>query len=253
MLAAAGACYADSTGNLRLALQRPAIFLEQEGAEQDPARETRALASLKGPAAGRVVRALLDFRPPYGIRELAARSGTPIASVSRVVALLEREAILARGPRGDVREVDAPALLRRWVRDYRFSSSNRTARFHEAKGVDCFLRRLRRSGLRYAVTGFAAAARKLPDGGPAPAAAYVEDLDATVDRLDLRAVRSPANVVLASPFDPVVFDRAWSEGGVVHAALAQVAADLLGGPPAEVGEGQQLLAWMETHERAWRS
>lgn len=90
LLMDAGIGYWDATGNLRVQLDRPAIYLLLQGAETNPWREPRPLYSLKGPTAGRVVRALCDLRPPYGVLELAERSQTPAASVSRVVQLLER-------------------------------------------------------------------------------------------------------------------------------------------------------------------
>jgi len=76
-LTLSGANYADSTGNLRLVLDEPAIFIEIAGATSNPYPEERSvpLRTLRGPAAARVVRAVCDFRPPYGIRELATRAG----------------------------------------------------------------------------------------------------------------------------------------------------------------------------------
>jgi len=51
--------YADLTGNVWLTADVPAIFISDRGADSDPWREEeRPLCSLKGPAAGRVVRAL---------------------------------------------------------------------------------------------------------------------------------------------------------------------------------------------------
>ena len=99
LLKEAGASYADASGNMRVVADRPGIFVEAEGAQKDPGREPRPLASLKGPAAARVVRALCDFRPPYGVRRLAEIAETAPASASRVVSLLEREALIERGPR----------------------------------------------------------------------------------------------------------------------------------------------------------
>jgi len=58
------------------------------------------------------MRALCRLRPPYGVRELARRTGIPPASVSRVVTLLEREAIVVRGARNGVVSVDEAALFR---------------------------------------------------------------------------------------------------------------------------------------------
>lgn len=251
LLAAAGASYLDSTGNLRLALERPAVFLQTEGAAKDPAREPRPLASLRGPAAGRVVRALCDFRPPYGVRALAERCATAPASVSRVVGLLEREAIVVRRENGEVTEVDWPALLRRWTQDYQFASSNVTMTLLEPCGHEAFVQKLRCFGRRYAISGPLAAARKAAVATPRLAIAYVED-PAAAETLELSLADRGANVLLAVPFDPVVFDRSWSERGVTYAALSQIAADLLTSPESGPTEGAELIAWMRKNERTWR-
>jgi len=254
LLTAADANYLDSTGNLRIALEQPAIFLQTEGADKDRAREPRALVSLKGPAAGRVVRALCDFRPPHGVRALAERCATSPASVSRVVSLLERDAIVVRGESGEIAEVDWPALLRRWTQDYKFASSNVPMTFLEPRGLDAFLEKLRSFGHCYAVSGsLAAATRKAPVAAAPLAFVYVEDPAAAAEALDLRVADRGANVLLATAFDPVVFDRSWSERGVTYAALSQVAADLLTSSSCAPAEAAELIAWMRRHERDWRS
>ena len=53
-LTEAGIGYADSTGNLRLTVDRPAVFIETQGADKTPFREERLLRSLKGGRAARV-------------------------------------------------------------------------------------------------------------------------------------------------------------------------------------------------------
>lgn len=152
-LSLAGVSYADSTGNLRVALAQPALFIETSGAQSNPWPDDRPLRSLRGRAAGRTVRALCDFRPPYGIRELAARAGIPAPTVARVVDLLDREAIVEREPRGRVIAVDWPALIRRWARDYSFVESNRAGTFLEPRGLAALIQKLRQSPLEYSVTG----------------------------------------------------------------------------------------------------
>lgn len=253
LLAAACASYVDATGNLRLALERPVVYLETQGAEKDPVREPRPLVSLKGPAAGRVVRALCDFRPPYGVRELAERCATAPASVSRVVSLLERDAIVVRGDAGDIADLDWLALLRRWTQDYQFTASNSVMTFLEPRGLDTFLEKLRHFGRRHALSGSLAAARKAPTVSPRQGIAYVDDPTAAADLLDLRAGDRGANLLLATPFDPVVFDRSWSERGVTYAALSQVVADLLTCPGRGSAEGTELIAWMRKNDRVWRT
>ncbi len=252
LLAAADASYLDSSGNLRLVLERPAVFLLAQGAEKDPAREPRPLVSLKGPAAGRVVRALCDFRPPYGVRALAELCKTAPASVSRVLSLLENDAIVVRGESNEVTEVDWPALIRRWTHDYEFASSNTTMTLLEPHGLEAFVEKLRHCGRLYAVSGSLAANRKAPVGPTSLALAYVEEPHAAAEALELH-VADRGNVLLAAPFDPVVFDRSWSEAGVAYASLSQVAADLLASPGHDPADGAVLMAWMRKNERGWRT
>ena len=67
--------YADAAGNLRLAVDRPALFLRDVGAGKDPWRGPgRPKANLAGEPAARVVRALLDYAPPYSVPRLVQLS-----------------------------------------------------------------------------------------------------------------------------------------------------------------------------------
>lgn len=251
----AGAGYADTTGNMRLAVDDPALFIETTGARTNPWPSERPvpLRSLKGPSAGRVARALCDLRPPYGVRELAARIGTSAASVSRVVDLLDREALLTRAPRGEIETVDWPGVLRRWVQDYAFAKSNRVETFLEPRGLDALEKKLPTSSETYAVTGSLPAAVVAPVAAPRLVAIYVEEPTLAAERLGLRAAEAGANVLLVRPFDRVVFERVWNRGGVTYCALSQVAADLLTGPGRGPSEGDALIQWMEADEDAWRT
>jgi hypothetical protein len=100
MLAEAGASYMDATGNLRIVVDRPALYLKADGASADPwrgpERETR---TLRGKPAARVTRALIDYKPPLGIRELSKLSGASLGSTYRTVDFLHKEALIQRGQR----------------------------------------------------------------------------------------------------------------------------------------------------------
>ena len=114
-LADAGISYADATGNMRFVTTRPAVFIETKGAVRNPWRENVPLRSLQGRRSARVVRAVLDYLPPFGTRELATLTGNAPASISRVAGLLEQDAIIERAsPRGAIVSVDWKRLLRRW-------------------------------------------------------------------------------------------------------------------------------------------
>ena len=166
VLRANGIGYADPTGNIRIELARPPLLIELEGADKNPWYEDRPIRSLRGPAAASVIRALCDFRPPYGVRELAQRAGLSAASVSRIGSFLDGEALLTRTPRGSVEDVDWAGLLRRWGRRLRLLHVQvRHVLRLEPRGLS---RSSATSGLdRYAVTGSLAATRVAPIAAPA--------------------------------------------------------------------------------------
>lgn len=70
--------------------------------------------------------------------------------------------------------------------------------------------------------------------------------------LGLRPVEAGANVLLATPRSPVVFERTSTWRGIDIVAPSQVAADLLGSPGRNPAEGDYLLDWMKENEDAWR-
>lgn len=245
--------YADSTGNFWLVLTKPVVWVERWGATENPWHEKRALQSLKGAKAGRVVRALCDFRPPYGVRELAQRAWVTPAAVSRVATIFDRETLLRKDARGRIIEVDWEGVLRRWVDDYRVLSSNRMVRFLEPRGLPHLLEKLAQSSLRHAVTGSLAAIRHSPIAASRLAMVYVDEVADIGRELGLHPTESGTNVMLLAPFDEVVYDRTVSNAGVVYAAVSQVAVDLLTSPGRGPEEGEGLLVWMKEHERDWRT
>lgn len=255
-LVSSDANYLDATGNLYLRLARPALFIERQGASSNPWLKGRDLRTLKGPAAGRVVRALGDFRPPYGVRELAQHAQTPAGTVTKILALLGREALVARASRGkyagEILSVDWPRLLQRWTQDYNFETSNVTRPYLEPRGLDALLAKLKTTPMLYAITGSFASISVAPVVQPRLMALYIEDAERAAAALGLRPAERGANILLAQPFDKVVFARATVRDDLTYAAYTQVAADLLTGPGRGPQEGAALLKWMEEHEDAWR-
>lgn len=253
-LARNGIGYADTTGNFRLALDEPALFIETPGADRDPWPDDQPLRSLRGAAAGRAVRAFCDFTPPYGTRELAARAGLPAPTLSRVAELLEREGILQRErSRGRIVTLDWQAALRRWTEDYNFTRSNRTSTWLEPRGLPALQDKLRTWGVRSAITGSLAANAVAPITAPRLAAVYVEHAEAAAGQLGLRRAESGANVVLAEPLDMVAFARCFERDGLAYAAHSQTAVDLLTGPGRWPAEGEAVLEWMQANEPDWRA
>lgn len=245
--------YVDLTGNIRVSLDHPALFIRASGAERDPRREERPARTLKGAKAGRVVRALCDFAPPVGVRELAERSGVDPGYVSRVFTLLEKEDLIQRESRGPVTYTDWRDLIRRWTEDYSLLGSNRTGSYLEPRGLGSLLSKLRGSDLRYAATGSLGSASVAPVASARLAILFVDDMEDAAERLDLRPAEAGQNVILAEPFDPVVYERNRQQEGIFYVALSQNAADLLTSPGRGPNEAEELMNWMTRNEDAWRS
>jgi hypothetical protein len=252
MLEKLGFSYADATGNLRIVTRAPALFIEVSGADSNPWAEARPLRSLRGPASARVVRALLDFRPPYPLRLLAEVAELSLGSASRVVSLLVAEALVERPGRGPIEGIDWKGLLRRWSQDYSLLEANRSAFLLEPRGPRALLARLPELDGPYAVTGSLAASRRAEVAPAALAAVYVRDIDKAARRLGLRVAPSGGNVVLLEPLADVAFERTWDQDGTTYAALPQVAVDLMTSPGRGPAEAEALIEWMEENEDAWR-
>ena len=252
-LVAAGISYADSTGNLRLSADKPAIFIETQGQDRNPFRENRPLQSLKGSRAARAVRSFLDYRTPFGTRELAGETQNSLATVSRVSDLLVREAIIVRnGPRGRISSVDWETLVRRWAMDYDFMKANALTTYLEPRGSRVLFDRLREADFRYAVTGSFAAVRLAPVAEPRLVTLYADDPETAADSLGLRLAETGGNVAIARPFDPVVFERTEIADGITYARVTQVLLDLMTGPGRGPAEAEGLLEWMRENEEIWK-
>ena len=252
-LVAAGISYADSTGNIRFSAEKPAIFIETQGQDRNPFRENRPLQSLKGSRAARAVRSFLDYRPPFGTRELAGETQNALATVSRVSDLLVREAIIVRdGPRGRISSVDWETLVRRWAMDYDFAKANSLTTYLEPHGPRVLFDRLREADFRYAVTGSFATVRLAPVAEPRLVTLYAADPEYAADSLRLRPAETGGNVLIARPFDPVVFERTESADGITYARVTQVLLDLMTGPGRGPAEAEALLEWMRENEEIWK-
>ena len=248
LLAQAGVNYCDASDNLRLAVDNPAIFVETTGKTVNLWRGNRAIRSLRGPISGRVVRALCDFRPPFGVLELAATAKIPPASVSRVIVLVEQEGLLTRTAGGSVLTVEWEGLIRRWTVDYAFWGSNHVRRFIARRGLSELTKMLPACALRYAITGPMAAEHLVRGGVGEQAALYVDYPADAAKQLDLDPVASLGDVLLVEPFNTTVFERTWARRGLVYAAPSQIAADVLTTPGYDHANAEAFLAWMRGHE-----
>jgi hypothetical protein len=251
-LSLSGFAYVDLTGNSRLVLTDPGLYLKTSGADRNPDPSERPTRSLRGPKAGRIVRTLCDLSEPPGIRQIASRTNLDAGYVSRIVALLDRETLVERGPRGRISRVDWQRLLRRWAQEAPLENRGDTTSYLEPRGLSASLGRLRSSRLRYVITGSLAASRLAPIAPPRLAILYVESIDRAAQELSLRPAETGGNVLLLLPNDEWAFEGAKEEEGLLYAAPSQVAADLLTSPGRGPAEGEELIRWMAENQEKWR-
>ena len=249
--------YADAAGNLRVALRTPALFVHDVGAQRDPWRGPgRPKGNLTGVSAARVVRALVDFRPPYTVPRLMKLAGTPSGNTYRAVEFIEEQALLTRADDGKITDVSWRALLERWSQDYSFANLAGGGTYLAARGLPDFMKRLaplpEDEVGRYAVTGSLATPKWEAYAPAKNAMIYAENPDQLADYAGLRPVDAGANVLIASAEKTAAFERTQRLDGVVIVAPSQTAVDLLTAPGRGPEKGRALLDWMEQNEPDWR-
>ncbi|MCU1362839.1 MAG: hypothetical protein JWM55_667 [Acidimicrobiaceae bacterium] len=247
--------YLDLTGNVRIALNHPSIFIYSKGAPRNPTPSPRAAARLKGPKAGRLARFLIDVTPPYGVGQIAQITGLAAGYISRLLTSLDEDALIERSGRGQVDSVDITSLLRLWTQTYDVFKSNQTSSYVAAQGPEDALDRLSsltQETFPVIVTGSFSAVRFAPVAAPSFLLLYCSEPSTLAKELGLLPADRGSNVALLRPFDEVVWERTTYEEGVRYAAVAQTAADCLTGNGRMPAEGEALAKWMEGNQFQWR-
>lgn len=252
-----GLSYLDATGNARIILPRPGLWIETDGASDDPWRgRGRPTTTLRGAPATKVVRLLLDAKGPWIAQQIADHADVSTGSVYRALDYLDGEALVERN-RGRITVPSWVALLQAWADQYQFIGSNVITRWIAPRGLEALTERVARVGTaggNYAITGSLAvpdAARYAPARN---AMIYVRSPRQAAEAWGLRpAEPGSSNVLLAEPRADVPFARVRvRDDGLVCAAAAQVACDLLNGPGRAPEEAEELIKWMERNESTWR-
>jgi hypothetical protein len=250
----------DGTGNLRLRLDSPAVFVDRAGADRSPFRDRadRQLKSLRGPGAAKVVLELCESTLPVGVRDLAGHAHVGVATSARVLELLAREAVISRDESGAVISVSKPRLVGRWALDHEVMTANEVIPALDPRGLGHALSRLSEVDTGVTVTGSAAARAYLP-GDITPVSPltslslYADDPIGLMAEVGLTAVARGANVLVMRPYDEVVHAKARRVGGLRCVPPAQVVADLMTGPGRSSEEAEQLLAALVAVEPGWES
>lgn len=195
-----GVGYIDLAGNCRLSFDN--VYILKEG-KKNPYSNKRDLRSLFSPKAERILRVMLSNPGnSWKIEELANTAEVSLGQVSNVKKLLaDREWIDAF----DFKLTEPRQLLMEWGVAYQSGRNKRTDyySFQNVNDLECSVAEACEDmGLSYALTGFSAAARRIPMVRYQRANIYVnEDSEGLIERLGIKKVTSGANLSIWEPYD----------------------------------------------------
>lgn len=252
--------YLDLTGNILLRLDRPAIFIKTQGADENPSPEPPGRRGFTGPRAARLVRQLVDFREPRRASELAAATDLSEGYVSRLLDSMSDEALIGRSKDRLITKVDWRGLLRARAASYQLMRANHVAPAIARKGSARLLETLRQDGGEVLATGSIAAHAFAPTAVGGALMLYVPPGPHTIDQVarDLSLLRidqaADADVLLLQPMSSGAMERPYPEriDGIRCVGLSQLVLDCLSGPGRMPAEGEAVLEWMVEHEDEWR-
>lgn len=232
-----GVGYIDLAGNCRLNFDN--VYILKEG-KKNPYSTKRDLRSLFSPKAERILRVLLsNSDKSWKTEELANTAKVSLGQVSNVKKLLaDREWI-------DVfnfRLKEPLQLLMEWSAVYKSERNQRTD-YYSFKNVNeleySMAEICEDMGLNYALTGFSAAARRIPRVRYQRASIYVNnDTEGLVERLGVKKVSSGANLSILTPYDAGVLYGIEKVEGINLVSAVQNYLDLKG----ERGRGEEAAA-----------
>jgi DNA-binding transcriptional ArsR family regulator len=256
-----GINYLDASGWAFIKMDDPPIYIRAEGAERPQPRLASEVTRLNGIAVGRILRALLEIRPPIGVRELAQRASVKSpGSVSKLLPTLGSAGAIERDQGGQIVTIKRRALLQRWTQDYSFLNGNGVVLDYLApRGLAPVLERLSQSP-NVCVTGAFAGndylrVQTVPVVPATRLSLYSTNPRQLAQDLDLvRMDRQSSNVVMTVPRDSELLASPEQRGSNLPLApLPQVLADLLTLPGRESLLADQLMDQLAESDELWRS
>lgn len=254
--------FADATGNFSLVDPNKLLFLQSDkGAKTNPWKGPgRERSTLKGEAAARVVRGLIQLNPPYSLPKLTKAVGSSSGVTYRVVDYLEKQGLLVRGEvetnnrtTSQIVDVDWEKLIEAWAKDYSFGGNNAVTSYLNPRGIEEVLKKLRNiDPTTYAITSSIAASEYEKYAESKQLRIYAKNTEELAAELKLVEVDSGTNVQIATTEFKSVFEDTSLVNGLNLVALPQIAVDLLSGPGRNPGEGEALIKWMKDNEKKWR-
>ena len=235
-------------------MSRPGLLISTAGALRDPSPKPSKRPNIRGPRAWALLRTLVEVRPPYRVSELASRLAADVGYVSRLLGALADELLISRAMRGPVQHVEWESVVRQMAASYTLHGANDITSWVASGGSEQFLTDLGASQTNgWAISGSFAAAPFVSVAAPEVAVVYAQDPDRIATITRLRQVRTGGNVILARPYDRIVFERTWSRSNAVYVSLTQVVVDCLTGAGRMPAEGEALLDWLRRKALRWQA
>lgn len=236
----------DLSGNARIVAPGIRVLIEgQPNRFKSRGRPSSAFA----PKSSRISRWLLmHVDHLVKQRDLAQATDMDEGFTSRIVSRLEEENFILRGQDGEIRLRDPDLLLDAWRETYDFSMHQVIPGHLAARSGEEALRLLvdglRSEGVRYAVTGLAAAWLLTKFSGFRLTTMYVADRPASevLESLGFHEEERGANVWIVVPKDDGVFQGADERDGITCVHPVQAYLDLKDQPERAKEAAEQLRA-----------
>jgi hypothetical protein len=246
--------FLDQTGNVEVRLRRPGLYVRTSGSSNDPNPKPISGPTLRGPRVWALMRTLIEVTPPYTAGDLSSALGIDDGYVSRVLQTLANERLISRQPRGAVTGVQWEPLLHQLATTYSLFDANGTSMWVAAAGPDQMLSdAIAAKARRWAVTGSFVASSIAPVAAPEVAVVFTDDPERFAKTARLLPTKIGANVILAKPYDPIVFQRGWPNAEFPSVSVTQLAIDLLAGNARMPAEGEALIKWMRGDPSRWQT
>lgn len=225
--------YIDLSGNCLIACEGLYIRVEGKANKYKETRKTRAIFDRSAVKSSVILRTMLsDAQKQWRVQDLAEASASSIGQASNVKRVLEEKELAVIGARGFY--ISKPDdLLEQWAATYHLKP-NTVIECYSADSAPEFERKLaelgKNKGVDYALTGFAGGVRYAPAVRYTKVHVYIplQDVQESIEYLELKRVNSGSNVSIIVPYDPCVLLDIREVQGCRIASPVQVCLELLG-------------------------
>ena len=251
-----GFSYFDASGNILLAPKDLPIFLKI--ASNSKPVLIKFQDSLHSTSAIRLMRFLVDVKPPYGVVDIEKATLINRGFISRILKVIYKEGYIERNARGPVKEVDWRSLLLRIAQESPTFDSNEVLKYIARTSLSQLLEKVSNPPLKNSltITGSFAAYQIAPIAAPSLLVMYSNKLFSQIEieaELDLLPADDGANVMIVRAKKGNSYSFLKKEaGGLYYATPSQVVTDCLSGYGRMPAEGEALMDWMAKNESIWR-